>query len=84
LLYQVNLALFSGVVINDEPTTFDQAAWNHQDSKIREKWCKVINKEFEEMSKKEAWKVIKKENNPKNRRTITCKWIVKIKQNGIF
>ena len=28
LLDQVNLALFSGMVINEEPTTFEQA-WNH-------------------------------------------------------
>jgi hypothetical protein len=31
LLHQVNLALFSGVVINEDSTTFDPA-WNHEDS----------------------------------------------------
>jgi Reverse transcriptase (RNA-dependent DNA polymerase) len=36
------------------------------------------------MSKKEVWEIIKKENIPKNRRTIKCKWIFKIKRNGIF
>jgi hypothetical protein len=36
LLDQVNLALFSGMVINEEPTTFEQA-WNHQDPKVRER-----------------------------------------------
>jgi Reverse transcriptase (RNA-dependent DNA polymerase) len=36
------------------------------------------------MSKKEVWEIIKKENIPKDRRTIKCKWIFKIKRNGIF
>ena len=83
MLDQINLAFFSGIVFNEEPTTFEQA-WNHQDPKIREKWRDAINKEFDEMSKKEVWKVIKKEDIPKNRRTIKCKWIFKIKRNGIF
>jgi Reverse transcriptase (RNA-dependent DNA polymerase) len=83
LLDQVNLALISGMVINEEPTTFEQA-WNHQDPKVRERWREAINKEFDEMSKKEVWEIIKKENIPKNRRTVKCKWIFKIKQNGIF
>jgi hypothetical protein len=55
LLDQVNLALFSGMVINEEPTTFKQA-WNHQDPKVRERWREAINKEFDMMSKKEVWK----------------------------
>jgi hypothetical protein len=58
LLDQVNLALLSGMVINEEPTMFEQA-WNHQDPKIREKWREAINKEFDEMSKKEVWEIIK-------------------------
>ena len=69
------MALFSGMVINEEPSNFDQA-WNHKDSMIREKWREAINNEFEE--------IIKKEDIPKNRRTIECKLIFKIKRNGIF
>jgi hypothetical protein len=33
---QASFALLSGMVINEEPTTFDQA-WNHKYPKIREK-----------------------------------------------
>jgi hypothetical protein len=83
LLDQVNLALFSGEVVNEEPTTFDRA-WNHKDPKVREKWREAINKELKEMNKKEVWEVIKKEDMPKNRRMIKSKWIFKIKRNGIF
>jgi hypothetical protein len=49
LLDQVNLALFSGMVINEEPNTFEQA-WSHQDPKDREKWREAINKEFDDMT----------------------------------
>jgi Reverse transcriptase (RNA-dependent DNA polymerase) len=36
------------------------------------------------MKKKEVWEVMKKEDIPQDRRTITCKWIFKIKRNGVF
>jgi hypothetical protein len=36
------------------------------------------------MDKQQVWEIIKKENIPENRRIIKCKWIFKIKQNGIF
>jgi hypothetical protein len=47
LLDQVKLAFFSGMVINEEPSTFEQA-WNHQDPKVRERWREAINKEFDD------------------------------------
>jgi hypothetical protein len=36
------------------------------------------------MYKQQVWKIIKKEDIPVDRRTIKCKWIFKIKRNGIF
>jgi hypothetical protein len=36
------------------------------------------------MDKQQVWEIIKKEDIPENRRAINCKWIFKIKQNGIF
>jgi Reverse transcriptase (RNA-dependent DNA polymerase) len=36
------------------------------------------------MTKKEVWEVMKKEDIPQDRRTIKCKWIFKIKRNGMF
>ena len=78
LLDQANIALFGATVLHEEPKTFEEA-WNNEDTKIREKWREAINKEFEEMNKKEVWEIIKKEDIPKNRRTIKYKWIFKIK-----
>jgi Reverse transcriptase (RNA-dependent DNA polymerase) len=83
LLDQANVALFTGSAINEEPSTFNQA-WNHEDPKVKENWRAAINKEFDEMNKKKVWEIIKKEDIPKNRRTIKCKWIFKIKRNGVF
>jgi hypothetical protein len=36
LLYHANVELFSGILIDEEPTTFEEA-WNHQDPKARGK-----------------------------------------------
>jgi hypothetical protein len=83
LLDQANVALFTGSAINEEPSTFNQA-WNHEDPKVRENWRAAINKEFDEMNNKKVWEIIKKEDIPKNQRTITCKWIFKIKRNVVF
>jgi hypothetical protein len=45
LLDQVNVALFRGIVIDEEPSTFDEV-WNHEDPKARGKWQDVIKKEI--------------------------------------
>jgi hypothetical protein len=37
LLEQANVALFSGIVIDEEPSSFDEA-WNHDDPNARGKW----------------------------------------------
>jgi hypothetical protein len=39
-----------------------------------------FNKELEEMSKKQVWEIIKKEEIPQNRRTIICNWIFRIRK----
>jgi hypothetical protein len=56
------------------PTNFE-LAWNHNDPKDREKWRMAIKKEFNHIDSKKIWETIKKENIPKGRRSIKCKWI---------
>ena len=82
ILNQANVALFSGG-IQVEPTTFSQA-WDHHNPMEREKWRNAIKKEFSDMESKKVWETIKKEDVPMERRTIKCKWIFKIKRNGVF
>jgi hypothetical protein len=83
LLEQANISLFSGIVIDEEPSTFDEAC-NHDDPKARGKWRDAIKNELHDMDKQQVWEIIKNEDIPEDRRTIKCKWIFKIKQNGIF
>jgi hypothetical protein len=65
LLDQANVALFTGSVINEEPSTFHQA-WNHEDPNVKENWRAAIKKEFDEVNKKKVWEIIKKEDIPKD------------------
>jgi hypothetical protein len=83
LLEQANVALFSGIVIDEEPSSFDEA-WNHDDPKARGKWQDAIKKELCGMCKQQVWEIIKKEDIPEDGGTIKCKLIFKIKRNGIF
>jgi hypothetical protein len=45
LLEQANVALFSWIVIDEEPWTFDEA-WNHVDPKARGKWRDAMKRNF--------------------------------------
>jgi hypothetical protein len=83
LLEQANFALFSGIVIDGEPSSFDEAG-NHDDLKARRKWQDAIKKELCDMDKQQVWEINKKEDIPENRRTINYKWMFKIKQNKNF
>jgi hypothetical protein len=77
------IAPFSGAT-NVEPRNFEQA-WNHNNPEDQEKWRMAIKKEFNDMNEKKIWEKIKKEDIPNGRRkAIDCKWIFKIKRNGIF
>jgi hypothetical protein len=53
LLEQANVALFSGIVIDEEPSSFDEA-WNHDDPKARGKWQDAIEKELCDMDKQKV------------------------------
>jgi Reverse transcriptase (RNA-dependent DNA polymerase) len=82
ILDQANIALFSGG-IQVEPTTYYQA-WDHQDPEDQEKWRTAIKKELNNMETEKVWESIKKQDVPVGKRTIKCKWIFKIKRNGIL
>jgi hypothetical protein len=67
----------------EEPNSF-QEAWDHKDPLQRTQWREAIHKEFRNMYKRGVWPKIKKATVPSNRQTVKCKWILKIKRNGIF
>jgi hypothetical protein len=45
LLEQANIVFFSGIMMDEEPSTFDKA-WNHEDPKARVKWRDAIKRSF--------------------------------------
>jgi Reverse transcriptase (RNA-dependent DNA polymerase) len=82
-LDQATFAFFSVSASELEPASFNDA-WNHPDPKNCELWRIAINKELGEMENKKVWEIINKEDVPDGRRTMKCKWIFKIKRNGVF
>ena len=66
-----------------EPKTF-QEAYNHPDPKQRKLWREGIRKEFRDMINRKVWRKESRTNMPDNRRCVKCKWVFKIKRNGVF
>ena len=66
-----------------EPKNFYQA-WNHEDPIERENWRGAIQKEFNDMEKREVWTLVKKEEVPKGRKAIGSKWVFKKKKSGVY
>jgi hypothetical protein len=81
-LDQVNLALFSTVMI-EEPTTYEEAI-NSEQKEDQIKWKSAVNKELKEMEKRGVWEIIDEKYIPINRRCIKNKWIFKVKRNEFF
>ena len=65
------------------PPTFNDA-WNHPKDYDREKWREGIRKEFKDMIEKGVWKKMKIKDIPSDRRLIGCRWVNKVKRNGVF
>jgi hypothetical protein len=66
-----------------EPKNF-QEAWHHHNEHQREKGRKAIRKEFWDMKSRKVWNKIPRREIPPGRRCVKQKWVMKIKQNGIF
>jgi hypothetical protein len=78
------LALMSAVESDyGEPTSFREA-WDHPDPESREKWREAIRKEFHDMINKGVWRYVRKGTIPGNKRLIGCKWVFKVKSNGVY
>ena len=59
-------------------------AWDHPKVHDRLKWREAIVKEFKDMRGKGVWKKVKLSDIPKNKRLIGCRWVLKLKRNGVF
>ena len=67
----------------ENPSSFDEA-WNHPDEFQRTKWREAIEKEFSKMDHNKVWKKVKRSVIPEGRRCVKHKWVLEIKQNGVF
>jgi hypothetical protein len=67
-LDQVNLALFSTVVI-EEPKTYEEAI-NCEQKEDQIQWKSTVNKELKKMEKRGVWEIIDEKDIPINRRYI--------------
>ena len=65
------------------PEQFNDA-WYNKNPKLRLKWREAIKKEFDNIEKNIAWRVIKKTDTPENRRLLGAKWVFKVKKTRIF
>ena len=67
----------------NEPATF-QEAWWHPEAEARAKWREAIRLEFKKMIAMGVWRKVGKEDVPEGRRLVGCKWVFKIKRNGVY
>ena len=82
---KANLALVMSSVSEDidEPKSF-QEAWWHEDLEEREKWRAAIRKEFHDMIRRGVWRKRSRAGVQDGRTTVKCKWVFKIKRNGVY
>ena len=80
----VSWALMSAVQSDYlEPKNFYDA-WNHDDPIERESWRGAIQKEFNDMERREVWKLVEKSEVPEGRQPIGSKWVFKRKKSGVY
>ena len=66
----------------DEPQTF-QEAWRDPDLISRDKWREGIRLEFKKILDMGVWRHMKSDDHPNNCRLVGCRWVFKVKRNGV-
>ena len=67
----------------DEPQSFREAWWD-PDLISREKWREAIQLEFKKMLDMGVWRHVKRNDCPNARRLVGCRWVFKVKRNGVY
>ena len=67
----------------DEPQSFQEAQWD-PDLISREKWREAIRLEFKKMLDMGVWRHVKRNDCPNDHRLVGCKWVFKVKRNGVY
>ena len=67
----------------DEPQSFQEAWWD-PDLISREKWREAIRLELKKMLDMGVWRHAKRNDHPNDRRLVGCRWVFKVKRNGVY
>ena len=67
----------------DEPQSFEEA-WLDHDLTAREKWGEAIHMEFKKMLDTGVRRDEKRNNCPNDHRLVGCRWVFKVKRNGVY
>ena len=67
----------------DDPQSFQEAWWD-PDLIAREKWQEAIHLEFKKMLDMGGWRHMKREDCPNDHRLVGCRWVFKVKRNGVY
>ena len=67
----------------NEPQSFQEAWWD-PDLISREKWREAIRLEFKKMLDMGVWRHVKRNDHPNDRRLVGCRWVFKVKRNGVY
>ena len=67
----------------DEPQSFQEAS-SDPDLIAREKWREAIWLEFKKMLDMGVWRHVKIEDYPNDHRLVGCRWVFKVKRNGVY
>ena len=67
----------------EEPLNF-KYAWFNNSLSDRKGWRESICDEFETMKKKEVWKIVNRNDVPKNKKILSMRWVFKVKNDGRY
>ena len=80
LLHQVDPDQYCYIAADGEPTTYLEAI-KSENAKF---WIDAMNQEIQNMFDKKVWRRITKKDIPKDKKLIGCRWVFKLKDNGVF
>ena len=67
----------------DEPQSFQEAWWD-PDLISREKLREDICLDFKKMLDMGVWRHVKRNDHPNDHRLVGCRWVFKVKRNGVY
>ena len=80
LLHQVDPDQYCYIAADSEPTTYLEAI----KSENAQFWLEAMHKEFQSMFDKKVWRRITKADIPADKKLFGCRWVFKLKDNGVF